>query len=82
MELEDQRDKIIEQLEELNLKIERQASVKNILIAGVIYGIGFFIGSAILATIVLGVLGPIAGKIGWVKANYETGVSILKGDTQ
>lgn len=81
MELENQRDKIIEQLEELNIKIEQQSSVKYLLTTGIIYGIGFFIGSAILATIVLGILGPIFGKIEWVKTNYETGTSILKGST-
>ena len=80
MELENQRDKIIEQLEALNAKLAKQISIKNVLFNGVIYGIGFFIGSAIIATIVLGVLGPVFGKIEWVKTNYETGTSILKGN--
>lgn len=82
MELENQRDKIIEQLEELNIKIEQQSTIKYLLTTGIIYGIGFFIGSAILATIVLGILGPIFGKIEWVKTNYEAGTSILKGNTE
>ncbi len=80
MEIENQRDKIIEQLEALNVKLAKQISIKNILLTGVIYGIGFFIGSAIIATIVLGILGPVFGKIEWVKTNYETGTSILKGN--
>lgn len=80
MEIENQRDKIIEQLEALNVKLAKQISIKNILFTGVIYGIGFFIGSAIIATIVLGMLGPVFGKIEWVKTNYETGTSILKGN--
>lgn len=80
MELDNQRDKIIEQLEALNVKLAKQISIKNILFTGVIYGIGFFIGSAIIATIVLGMLGPVFGKIEWVKTNYETGTSILKGN--
>lgn len=80
MEIENQRDKIIEQLEALNVKLAKQISIKNILFTGVIYGIGFFIGSAIIATIVLGMLGPMFGKIEWVKTNYETGTSILKGN--
>lgn len=78
MNKEDQRDKIIEQLEFLNTKIDRQNSLKRILFTGVIYGIGFFIGSAIIATIALGVLGPIFGKIEWVKTNFESGTSILR----
>lgn len=80
METDNQRDKIIEQLEALNVKLAKQISIKNILFTGVIYGIGFFIGSAIIATIVLGMLGPVFGKIEWVKTNYETGTSILKGN--
>lgn len=80
MEQDNQRDKIIEQLEALNVKLAKQISIKNILFTGVIYGIGFFIGSAIIATIILGMLGPMFGKIEWVKTNYETGTSILKGN--
>lgn len=80
MEPDNQRDKIIEQLEALNVKLAKQISIKNILFTGVIYGIGFFIGSAIIATIVLGMFGPMFGKIEWVKTNYETGTSILKGN--
>lgn len=80
MELDNQRDKIIEQLEALNVKLAKQISIKNILFTGVIYGIGFFIGSAIIATIVLGMLGPVFGKIEWVRTNYEAGTSILKGN--
>ncbi len=78
MNMENQRDKIIEQLEFLNAKMDRQNSTVQILKMGVIYGIGFFIGSAILATIALGVLGPLFGKIDWVRTNFETGTSILR----
>lgn len=78
MEIEDQRDKIIEQLELLNAKIDKQNSIKEIMITGVIYGIGFFVGSAIIATIALGVLGPLFGKIEWVRTNFEAGTSILR----
>ncbi len=78
MDLENQRDKIIEQLEILNAKMDRQNGVKQILRAGIIYGVGFFIGSAILAVIALGVLGPIFGEFEWVRTNFEAGTSILR----
>ncbi len=78
MDLENQRDKIIEQLELLNAKMDRQNSAKRVITTGIIYGVGFFIGSAIIATIALGVLGPLFGKISWVKTNFETGTSILR----
>lgn len=82
MDQESQRDKIIEQLELLNSKMVWQNSIKHIFMTGIIYGTGFFIGSAILATIALGILGPVLGKIGWVRNNYETGSSILKGNME
>ena len=78
MELENQQDKIVEQLEILNSAMVHQSSFKYVLKMGVVYGIGFFIGSAILATIALGVLGPLFGKIEWVRTNFEKGNSILR----
>lgn len=78
MELDNQRDKIIEQLQALNAKLARQLSVKQILMTGIIYGIGFFVGSAIIATIALGVFGPMVAKIPWVQENFERGASILR----
>lgn len=78
MNIEEQNKKIIEQLEILNSGIKRQNSIRHIVTTGVIYGIGFFIGSAIIATIALGILGPIFGKISWVEENFERGTEILQ----
>ncbi len=78
MNIEEQNAKIIEQLEILNSGIKRQNSIKHIVLTGIIYGVGFFIGSAIIATIALGFLGPIFGKISWVGENFERGASILQ----
>ncbi len=78
MNIEEQNDKIIKQLEILNASIEHQNSVKHTISIGIIYGISFFIGSAIIATIALGILGPIFGKISWIGENFEKGTSILQ----
>ncbi|MBI5798709.1 MAG: hypothetical protein HZB10_02155 [Candidatus Yonathbacteria bacterium] len=43
MEPDNQRDKIIEQLEALNVKLAKQLEIKHIFLTGIIYGIGFFI---------------------------------------
>ena len=77
-ELDTQRDKVIEQLEALNAKLEKQGKVTYQLREGILKGIGFFIGSAILATILLGILGPIFGDITWVRDTYQTGEEILR----
>lgn len=78
MHAEEQNEEIIQQLVILNVSIHKQNSKFHIMGNGVIHGIGFFIGSAIIATIALGVLGPIFGKISWVGDNFEKGTSILK----
>ena len=78
IEKDNQRDKIIEQLEMLNMRIEKQNSFKRVFVVGVVYGVGFFIGSAIIATIALGIFGPIVGKIDWVRTTFETGASLIK----
>jgi len=44
---------------------------------GIVYGIGFFIGSAIIATIALGVFGPFFAQIPWVHDSFVTGATLL-----
>ncbi len=76
MDIEAQRDKITEQLEMLNSKIGRQNSIKYIFTSGIIHGVGFFIGSAIVATILFGLLSPWIGQIGWIRDSFERGASL------
>lgn len=76
-ETKDVQEKILEQLVKLNEKTLKNNSIRSIFYTGVIYGVGFFIGSAILATIALGILGPWIGEIDWVRENFERG-SVLK----
>ena len=78
MHIEEQNEQIIEQLLILNTSIAKQNSKLHIIGTGIIYGIGFFIGSAILATIALGILGPILGKFSWVTDSFTKGTQILQ----
>ena len=75
MAIEDQHDKIIEHLDLLNKQVKRQNSLSRMFFAGIIYGIGFFVGSAIIATIALGILGPLFAQIPWVRSSFETGTT-------
>ena len=75
---EKQHNEVVRQLEELNLKVAEQNTIKRIFFTGIIYGVGFFIGSAILATIAFGVLSQLFGKIEWVHDNFERGTSLVK----
>ncbi len=77
MDDETQVYRIIEQLEEANRHLARQNSVRHSFFVGVVYGVGFFIGSAILATIMLGLVAPYL-KNGWVGRSYETGATLRK----
>jgi hypothetical protein len=70
-------DAIIEHLERLNAHVAKQNSLPRMFLVGVIYGIGFFLGSAIIATIVLGLVGPYFAQISWVHDSFESGASLL-----
>lgn len=68
---------VIAQLGALNEKTARQNSFRRVFSVGIVYGLGFFIGSAIIAVIALGILGPVVGKWRWVGDSYEKGATIL-----
>jgi hypothetical protein len=76
--LEEQRDRIIEELEELNKKMATQNSIRHVFLRGLIYGVGVLIGSAVIATIILGVVSPWVVQIDWVQDNFTRGVQILR----
>ena len=69
---------IVDLLEELNRQVAKQNALGRMFLVGIIYGIGFFIGSAIIATIALGVFGPWFGEIPWIRSAFETGASLLR----
>ncbi len=75
-EHKDKQDNIIEQLEQLNEKIARRDSLRRTFFIGIMHGIGFFLGSAILATIALGVFGPWFAEIDWIRESFERGSSL------
>lgn len=74
----DHQRSIVELLEELNRHMARQGSLGRMLLTGIIYGIGFFIGSAIIATILLGLFGPWFGQVAWIRNSFETGTSLQR----
>ncbi len=75
MDTDESRDLITEQLVELNKKMAYQNSMRLTFLKGIIYGVGFFIGSAIIATIVVGILSPWIGEVDWVRDSFERGAS-------
>jgi hypothetical protein len=78
MSLEEQREEIIVQLEQLNAAVKTQNSIRHIFMTGVIYGVGFFLGSAVIATIAFGIFAPWIGQIGWIRDNFTRGAELSK----
>ncbi len=74
----DQDNTIIGNLEKINRQLARQNSLGHMFMAGIIYGLGFFVGSAIIATIAFGILGPWFGQFQWIRDAFETGVLLLR----
>jgi hypothetical protein len=70
--------RILEQLEKLNAQAAKQNSYGRMFITGIVYGIGFFVGSAIIATIVFGLVAPFAGQIKWVHDAFVGGLDTLR----
>lgn len=75
-EQKDKQDIIIEELKQLNESIVKQDSLRRRFFVGVVHGIGFFLGSAILATIALGIFGPWFAEIDWIRESFERGSSL------
>jgi threonine/homoserine/homoserine lactone efflux protein len=76
--VETERETIVNQLQMLNRQVARQNSLGRRFLSGVVYGIGFFVGSAIIATIALGVLGQFFVQVPWVHTTFEAGATLLK----
>jgi hypothetical protein len=60
---ENDEGKIVENLEELNESLASQNSAKSFLVKGMLYGVGFVVGSTILAAILFSVLNIVLGDV-------------------
>jgi len=69
---------IVEHLEKINEQLAKQNSLKRMFAIGIVYGVGFFVGSAIIATIMLGLFGPWFGQFFWIRNAFETGASLSR----
>lgn len=69
---------IVDHLEKINYELHRQNSYRHMLGTGIVYGVGFFIGSAILATIALGLFAPWFSEIPLVRDAFTTGSSLRR----
>lgn len=63
-------------LEKINQELVLQNSFRRMFFIGVVYGIGFFAGSAVIATIALGYFGPWFAQIPWIRDAFVTGASL------
>lgn len=65
-------------LEKINQELVLQNSLRRMFFIGIVYGIGFFTGSAVIATIALGFFGPWFSQIPWIHDAFVTGASLVR----
>ena len=75
--MEEGRGEIIRELRAINGQLAKQNSFWRLFVVGIIYGLGFFFGSAIIATIAFGIIGPWFAEVPWVRSAFETGGAML-----
>ena len=78
MELGAQEREVLGELRAINARLARQNSLVHMLWSGLVYGIGFFIGSAIVATILIGIFGPLLARIPIVNSAFTAGKGIMQ----
>lgn len=69
---------IVDHLEKINYELHRQNSYKHMFGTGIVYGLGFFVGSAIIATIALGIFSPWFADIPIIRDAFTTGSSLSR----
>lgn len=69
---------LLAQLEAIQRELRHDHALLRLFARGVVYGIGFFLGSVIIATILLGIFGPWVAEIGWIRNAFVTGASLVK----
>jgi hypothetical protein len=72
-----EQEKLIEEMTELKEQVADQNSLPKMFVRGIVYGIGFVIGSAVIATILIGIFGPLVSDIPWVQDTFRAGRDIL-----
>lgn len=78
MNFEAEEKEMIEEMAELKEEVAKQNSLSWMFVRGLVYGIGFVIGSAIVATIIIGLLGPWFADIPWVRDTFRAGEDLLR----
>jgi hypothetical protein len=73
----EQSGEMLAELKTINKSLKKQNSFLHIFWTGIVYGIGFIVGSAILATIILGLFGPLIGQIPWIRDAFVNGVQLI-----
>jgi len=68
----------VAQLTELTAEMREQNSLWRSLLRGIFYGVGFVVGSAIIAVIVIGFLLPIVRDIPGVAQFFSAGVGVIQ----
>ena len=77
METPHHSEEILAELKTLNAQIANQSAFRHNFSIGILYGIGFVIGSTIFATLGLGLIIPYATNVPWLHDNFVRGSNII-----
>lgn len=69
---------MLEAVQALYHEVKRQNTIGYVFTRGLIYGVGFVIGTTIVATIAIGVFRPLFDKVAWVRDNYLRGAELTQ----
>ena len=73
-----QQDRMLLELQAINAALARQNSFRRSFLVGIVYGLGFVLGSAIIATFLIGFAAPFIASIPGVADLFSRGVSVLR----
>ena len=77
MDIEQWRADIARGVQQLNAQLQRQNSFKQRFLDGVVYGVGFVIGSVLVASVLIGLLSPWLKQLPFVQGLYQSGQQVI-----
>jgi hypothetical protein len=69
---------LIRHIDALTVQMEKRNSLWYTLLWGVFYGVGFVIGSVVLATILIGIFLPFVRTIPGIQQAFQSGVGVIQ----
>lgn len=76
-DFEKKSEEVLEELQKLNQETAKGHSLRRTFLVGIVYGVGFVVGSVVVATILIGILGPVFLQIPIARDFFENGSQFI-----